>query len=577
MTNPGTSHNRFDWFYHFRDSIHTWFGDPYIRIQKWLFGFFITATVAALVYDLLVNQKAIVLSLLILYRATMIWLYLASAITILWFLGCQVLNLDLWIYYYVWVKHLFPFFRRFIRSSEYVYYLDLVRESFAYSKKRDLDCPVLIRREHLMRRRFWPDWAFSIVVIDQPDTITLSVVPAQLEAKLPKKWVMTVDLEGVSYGICNNQGKAFLRDRFKDPGGKGELIRLSQEYFSYLDVKSKNETPLSLGESGKIVPFRWASGGYLPIVCYQQRPWAVLFFRDISPIGLNIANGASENREEYKNLNRLIGREFSEEVIFLRSAPFPKERAVQHPFHIPNQSFETGDPVMPYLNEAFYKEHARLRSEQDGIAIQLDRESEWPMLHGLNTPFDLRVRYHTPDLKHTRISLCPNVIFSLNPLEQGIEIIWLTQFNLNEGNYLLDGEYNEAHKVLIRRPVILVSMDYLKGIYGAYPSLGELLPEVDCKRLPPIPHGEFVLFDQDIDLRKKRLDTLEKTPTGSMDKKQREDWDWEVNLHKNWLETYEHAFRQAAEGDIEHEALRTLCPVTWKTLEIIFGHNIEYP
>ena len=61
-------------------------------------------------------------------------------------------------------------------------------------------------------------------------------------------------------------------------------------------------------------PFRWANGGALPILRYRYKDYFCLFYRDIFPIGWNIANGSSDNLEEMLDPSKVVRREFGEEL-----------------------------------------------------------------------------------------------------------------------------------------------------------------------------------------------------------------------------------------------------------------------
>jgi hypothetical protein len=65
--------------------------------------------------------------------------------------------------------------------------------------------------------------------------------------------------------------------------------------------------------------FRYASGGTLPIITFTEGKIAgdyfCLFYREIHPIGWNIANGGSDSRAELLNPQAIIERELREELI----------------------------------------------------------------------------------------------------------------------------------------------------------------------------------------------------------------------------------------------------------------------
>lgn len=62
-------------------------------------------------------------------------------------------------------------------------------------------------------------------------------------------------------------------------------------------------------------PFRYANGGALPVVRLNGVHYVCLFYRDIFPVGWNIANGASDSYAELYFPDRIIKREFGEELI----------------------------------------------------------------------------------------------------------------------------------------------------------------------------------------------------------------------------------------------------------------------
>jgi len=63
------------------------------------------------------------------------------------------------------------------------------------------------------------------------------------------------------------------------------------------------------------LPFRFASGGTLPIIRYRGRDYFCLFYREIFPIGWNIANGGSDTIDELLNPLETVERELREELM----------------------------------------------------------------------------------------------------------------------------------------------------------------------------------------------------------------------------------------------------------------------
>ena len=64
-------------------------------------------------------------------------------------------------------------------------------------------------------------------------------------------------------------------------------------------------------------PFRYASGGALPILKLGEEEYYCLFYRDVSPIGWNIANGGCDTQNELLNPVDTVERELREELLIV--------------------------------------------------------------------------------------------------------------------------------------------------------------------------------------------------------------------------------------------------------------------
>jgi len=279
----------------------------------------------------------------------------------------------------------------------------------------------------------------------------------------------------------------------------------------------------------------------------------------------------------------LIIREFSEEVILLSGTPDHNGAVTQIPFCC-NVRCPQGGPTVEYFDPVFAAAHIRLRYEHDEVVIK--RGEGRRLIEPLTTPFVVEVTHHLPNLKELEKTECHNVIFSLNPGEFGIEAIWLCTFSLANGEYLLDGELDAGHNMLIRSPVMLLDVEFLREEFN-WPSpgasLGELLIDngvsPECKKLREVPSEHYVLFDADVKFRRYRLEQLNaRLETRRLSTRDQTLLRRERDMIVQWLNQYEVAFQQAAAGcGLANEALRTLCPVTWKTLELFFAHGIKFP
>jgi hypothetical protein len=176
------------------------------------------------------------------------------------------------------------------------------------------------------------------------------------------------------------------------------------------------------------------------------------------------------------------------------------------------------------------------------------------------------------------ITLCRNVLFSINPAELGIEVIRPYRFELREGEWLMDGEIlpsaSSPHPFLVRRPVILISLEFLKRAL----SEGKCIDDSDFlggKQLPEIPVGDYHVFAE-LDSRWDRVRAIEETPRAGLPRLAIEALEQEKKLITGWLEKYEKEIQEAQAGTQPLRAgpMTTLCPVSYKTLELAFKHHV---
>lgn len=110
--------------------------------------------------------------------------------------------------------------------------------------------------------------------------------------------------------LIDGRGKRDLEAaaRARPVSGKHELQRSLDEFHS-------NSNLLGYRFDCSNWPMRFANGGVLPVIQLEGDDYFLMFYRDIFPIGWNIANGASDNTDEWLDPGRIILREFGEEVL----------------------------------------------------------------------------------------------------------------------------------------------------------------------------------------------------------------------------------------------------------------------
>lgn len=107
------------------------------------------------------------------------------------------------------------------------------------------------------------------------------------------------------------------------------------------------------------------------------------------------------------------------------------------------------------------------------------------------------------------------ICFSL--LDLGIEVVKVAKYKLNEKDWMLDGEIREWHMAttgktqmkLIRMPVAMVSLDYLRETFGQGQGWHRYTfgpqPSIKAARAP-IPSEEIRHFDWDVERRMKAVE-----------------------------------------------------------------------
>lgn len=427
----------------------------------------------------------------------------------------------------------------------------LVKKSaeYHYEKKGEIT-PLFIHKNQLDDCEKWNNWAFSIIVL-----LSNSIKIEHDNIQGEDHFLLKINLEDENYGIYNNMGKKFLLEYFNAKDKTDLLDSFSRTLNDYLKAP-KNP----VFEERGLLPLRWASGGILPIVNYQNKDWVVCFFRDISPVGWNIANGASEDRNEHYSINKLIYREFSEEVNLFSSNPYLElnQFIIQKQFYNSNLVDETA-----LNNKSFYNKQHSLRIEQDQLHLRFSDElRDRVRVKILETPFSIRVGKN-------RIE--EDVLFSINPHEFGIEVVRVLKFNMDDSNYILDGEIHESNNFLLRRPVLLIDKEYLKKTYDENGSIGEFTDDERCfdgKKIS-FPKECFKIFNADIKSKKDRLSKIKNH--NSVEKE----------FHENWLNNFEELFENVVtkEGDSINNIntqypLNMLCPVTWKSIEMAIERGV---
>jgi hypothetical protein len=171
----------------------------------------------------------------------------------------------------------------------------------------------------------------------------------------------------------------------------------------------------------KNFPFRYASGGTLPILRIGNNEYYCLFYREIFPIGWNIANGGCDNRFELLYPIDTIERELREELMIV-----DVKKRKRYVF--------SGDENKPFdhpsfaVARKFWRELPKLKD--------LPSYKETPiLLKWLEGP-DYLVVQQQKDNPRT-IQGC---FLNINAEDFGIEVDKVAKIHLDENAILMDGE-----------------------------------------------------------------------------------------------------------------------------------------
>lgn len=418
---------------------------------------------------------------------------------------------------------------------------------------------LIVHRKDADDREFWgPDWDFSIALTNGSITLGSATEPRF-------SYSVCIELAG-DLGIYRNRAKEFLRKHFLEEPQRTAVAKLSEHLHATTveAVRHGLKDDVSCNPKGpKDFPFRWASGGSLLLARWRERWWALVFFRDLRPVGWNLANGASESVAEQAALLQLIERETMEEVVIVANDP-----GKTGPSDVITLELERDLSVQEArsaLAERLLKAHHDLRRREDGFNLRVSTLST-PVVP-LNGP-------GTIDLIDggTRKRAGQYLYVTVDPLDFGIEAIQIAKVHLPEHAYILDGEViegNEKRKErqrLARRPVGLLSVSFLQRCWEESASLGLVVEaeqderRMGCKQLPSpnlsrdISKTELHIFQHDYHWRKARVDA------GKSDDDQ-------------WIDKFGEDFEGFFSAQQASPTLRTLCPVTWKVLEQAFARG----
>ncbi|MCH7227949.1 TIR domain-containing protein [Haloferula sp. A504] len=189
--------------------------------------------------------------------------------------------------------------------------------------------------------------------------------------------------------------------------------------------------------------FRFASGGALVVVSMGGKQFYCLNWRDVDPVGWNIANGGSDNRQELLNPDLIIGRELLEELIIVDPRP---EWACRYVF----ECDENGQSIDRDA-EAAWREW-RQRFIMHKFPDELHHRTAQVPLKWLRGPDSLVVEFEGKPRPAV-----DDVFLNITAEDQGIEIDRIVQLRVPEEAVFCDGELLEGR--LLDSPIGLFEVN----------------------------------------------------------------------------------------------------------------------
>ncbi len=297
----------------------------------------------------------------------------------------------------------------------------------------------LLRRRHHLNKLNKKKRQFSIIILK--DSISI-------QGK-----TLYIDIKGQNWGLFSNIGKRFLIEY----DNNHELITLYEEKF--YNWMTNNDNNFNVKDIG----LRWASAGILPIFNFGNKKFFAFVIRSIYPYGLNLFLGASETEEEYTNIEKLILREFREELFIVRGHSFRlnfdngRSTPVRK-FGMKILTYSTEHEDDKYMRRKFEKHKSNYYTlRMDKYNLHFSDDAENINSKFIDTPYKVIV-----EGKDT----VENILFSINMYELGVDIVRPIELILKDDyNYndleVLYGEIWDKYDIILGHPIILIEYNKL--------------------------------------------------------------------------------------------------------------------
>lgn len=222
-----------------------------------------------------------------------------------------------------------------------------------------------------------------------------------------------------------------------------KVVRYQQEINRFLDGDDTISKVFSFNDPA--FPFRYVSGGTLPVVRMGSTEYYALFYRDVFPIGWNISNGSSDTREELLQPMEAIERELHEELMVV---------AAKH-----HARYVFASEAGKTLERSEYAVARRLWGER----FTSGGYSDFRKWNELTIPMKWE---KGPDCVHVSLAGAKaeetsDCYITITTPDFGIEVDRVAKMTVDDDAILLDGEVHGSK--LLNRPVGLFEVEKLNA------------------------------------------------------------------------------------------------------------------
>jgi hypothetical protein len=237
---------------------------------------------------------------------------------------------------------------------------------------------------------------------------------------------LAISFDDDTPAIWSREAKYLLPKIIPDFKQKSEQYQKELEEFFF----NPESSPKWLHYPDNDFPFRYASGGALPVVRFRKNEYYCLTYHEAFPIGWNIANGGCRNINELLSPIDALERELQQELIIIN-----KDKKEKYVFNVDDSGKVLYHPEHAIAN-GFWENrlgHSKLK------------EFKLP-LKWLSGPDSIEIKYGD---EHRRV--ITGCYLNINARDFGIEIDRVAKFTLDEGTILCHGEIKRNE--LFNRPI----------------------------------------------------------------------------------------------------------------------------